>query len=109
MDISAYQPAQIRAPARQGTPTSGPSPLGSNDDRNAQLRTRAAELETAFLAEMLSYTGLGQQGEGFGGGIGADQFASFLRQEQAALMVAQGGIGLTEQLFRAMGGQADAG
>lgn len=97
MDISAYQPAQPRARAPDGT-----------GNHNAQLRARAAELETAFLAEMLSYTGLDQQGQGFGAGIGTDQFASFLRQEQAAMMVARGGIGLTEQLFRAMGGQTDA-
>lgn len=71
------------------------------------LRVKAAQLETAFLSEMLSYAGLGAMEGSFGGGIGEEQFASFLRQEQAAAMVDRGGIGLAESLFRAMGGQDD--
>ena len=66
------------------------------------LRVKAAELETAFLAEMLGHAGLGDTRESFGGGIGEDQFGSFLRNEQAAAMVRAGGIGLTEVLFRAL-------
>ncbi len=66
------------------------------------LREKAAELETAFLAEMLGFAGLGAARESFGGGIGEEQFSSFLRQEQAQAMVKAGGIGLTEVLFRAM-------
>ncbi|MGO4906729.1 rod-binding protein [Pseudorhodobacter sp. W20_MBD10_FR17] len=66
------------------------------------LHEKAAELETAFLAEMLGYAGLGAPIESFGGGIGEEQFSSFLRQEQAKAMVEAGGIGLTEVLFRAM-------
>ncbi|QCO55317.1 chemotaxis protein chel [Pseudorhodobacter turbinis] len=66
------------------------------------LREKAAELEAAFLAEMLGHAGLGAARDGFGGGIGEEQFSSFLRQEQATAMVKAGGIGLTEVLFRAM-------
>ncbi len=69
------------------------------------LREKAAQLETAFLAEMLGHAGLGDTRESFGGGIGEDQFSSFLRQEQAAAMVKAGGIGLTEVLFRALAGR----
>ncbi len=76
------------------------------------LMRKARELEASFLAEMLAHAGLGEagggDGNGFGGGIGEAQFASFLRAEQARLMVARGGIGLAEILFRAMGGQDDA-
>ncbi|WP_323006034.1 rod-binding protein [Pseudorhodobacter sp.] len=72
------------------------------------LREKAAQLETAFLAEMLGHAGLGSGRESFGGGIGEEQFASFLRHEQAEAMVKAGGIGLTEVLFRAMSG-GDAG
>lgn len=67
------------------------------------LRQKAAELETAFLAEMLAYSGLDAQSS-FAGGVGEEQFSSFLREEQARAMVKAGGIGLTESLFRAMGG-----
>lgn len=70
--------------------------------RTDSLRKQAQALEAAFLAEMLAHTGLDAQSEGFGGGIGEDQFGSFLREEQAKLMVARGGIGLGESLFRAL-------
>lgn len=71
------------------------------------LRAKAAELETAFLAEMLRHAGLGTQTGGFGDGIGTEQFASFLREGQAATIVRAGGIGLSESLFRAMSEKAE--
>lgn len=66
------------------------------------LMAKAKDLEAAFLAEMLSFSGLGEVSEGFGGGAGEEQFASFLRQEQAKLMVARGGIGLAETIFESL-------
>jgi len=74
----------------------------------ATLMQKARQLESAFLAEMLGHAGLGTQENSFGGGIGEEQFASFLRQEQADMIVKRGGIGLAEHLFRAMGGQGEA-
>lgn len=73
----------------------------------AALRAKAAEFETTFLAEMLGHAGLGTVSDSFGGGIGEEQFSSFLRQEQAAAMVKAGGIGLAESIFRALSGRAD--
>ncbi|WP_394351538.1 rod-binding protein [Paragemmobacter ruber] len=65
-------------------------------------------METAFLAEMLRHSGLSAQKGPFGGGIGEEQFASFLRDAQAGAIVSAGGIGLTEPLFRALtGGRND--
>lgn len=72
------------------------------------LRQKAVELEAAFLSEMLAHAGLGGTAGAFGGGIGQDQFASFLRQEQAMAMARRGGIGLAEHLFRAMSRGAEA-
>ncbi|MCZ8334248.1 MAG: rod-binding protein [Rhodobacteraceae bacterium] len=77
------------------------------------LRERAEALEAAFLAEMLRHAGLGSgPGEGFntlrgefGGGIGEEQFGSFLREAMAGQIVQAGGIGLTESLVRALGRQ----
>mgnify|MGYP001492246042 CR=1 FL=1 len=69
------------------------------------LRKKAEELEAVFLAEMLAHAGLDPAGGAYGGGIGEEQFGSFMRMEQARQMVAAGGIGLAEVLFRAMGGQ----
>lgn len=66
------------------------------------LRTKAEAMEAAFLAEMLGHAGLDAGSETFGGDIGEDQFASFLRQEQATQMVRAGGIGLAESIFRTL-------
>ena len=81
-------------------PTPPPTPLPP--DRREVLMDKAQELEASFLAEMLGHSGLGELQEGFGGGAGEDQFASFLRQEQARLMVEGGGIGLAELIFNSM-------
>jgi len=66
------------------------------------LMKAARELEANFLAEMLKSAGLGETPEAFGGGAGEDQFASFLRLEQARAMVDAGGIGLAQSLFEAL-------
>ncbi|QUS35942.1 rod-binding protein [Falsirhodobacter algicola] len=82
------------------------TPLSPATPQADPLRVKARQLESAFLAEMLGHAGLDATSSG--GGIGEEQFASFLREAQADAMVAKGGIGLAESLFRAMGGQ-DAG
>lgn len=70
--------------------------------RQEAMMARAKELEGLFLSEMLGQAGLGAMSGSFGGGIGEEQFASFLRNEQARAIVDNGGIGLSEMLFRAM-------
>lgn len=75
--------------------------------RDATLRARAQELEGQFLAEMLRHAGAAQTPDSFGGGIGEDQFASFLREAQATAIVRRGGLGLTEQIFTALKARAD--
>ena len=62
----------------------------------------ARQLEATFLSEMLKSAGLDAQDGAFGGGIGEEQFSSYLRMEQATAMVDAGGIGLAESLFNAM-------
>ena len=81
------------------TPLMSTTQTVSDAGRDQTLMRKAKELETAFLSEMLSFTGLGDAPEGFGGGEGEEQFSSFLRSEQARLMVDRGGIGLAEQIF----------
>lgn len=75
--------------------------------RDDVLRARARELEGVFLSEMLRHAGVAKMPESFGGGVGEDQFASFLRDAQARAIVDKGGIGLAEQLFRALKARAD--
>lgn len=69
---------------------------------DAALHDAARKLEATFLAEMLKSAGLGETRGAFGGGTGAEQFASFLRRAQAEEMVKAGGIGLSESLFEAL-------
>ena len=84
--------------------TTAPSRSSRQD---AALREAAQKLEASFLAEMLKAAGVGEQIEGWGGGIGEEQFASFLRQAQAEEMARSGGIGLAESLFEALKERAD--
>lgn len=69
------------------------------------LRHRSEQLESQFLSQMLAHAGLDSALGGMGGGEGAAQFASFLRDAQADAMVRAGGLGLSEAFFRAMGGK----
>lgn len=69
---------------------------------DAQLFDAAKKLEATFLSEMLKSAGFGESRDTFGGGIGEDQFSSFLRDAHAKELVETGGIGLAEALFEAM-------
>lgn len=71
-------------------------------DKNPQLWRLSQSLESTFLAEMLGSAGLGQTSGEFGGGIGEDQFSSFLNQQRADAMVQSGGIGLAESIYRSL-------
>ena len=70
--------------------------------RHDQLMSKAQELEATFLSEMLAHSGLEEAQGAFGGGEGEAQFASFLRQEQARLIVQGGGLGLAQLIFNSM-------
>lgn len=82
-------------PALPALSPSGPS-------RQDQMMAKAEELEASFLAEMLAHSGLGEMTGPFGGGSGEAQFSSFLRAEQARLIVEKGGVGLAELIFNSM-------
>jgi peptidoglycan hydrolase FlgJ len=75
------------------------SPIRRDD---SQLRAALDKLESNFLAEMLRSAGVGAPRDGFGGGVGEEHFASFLVSAQADALVAAGGIGLAESIFRSM-------
>lgn len=83
-------------------PTAIPATVPPTPSRAEQLMTQAKALEASFLAEMLSHSGLGQITGPFDGGDGETQFSSFLRAEQARLMVERGGVGLAELIFNSM-------
>lgn len=66
------------------------------------LRSAAEAMEAQFISEMLKSAGLDQARDSFGGGAGEEQFASFLRQEQAGGLARNGGFGLAESIFEAL-------
>lgn len=70
--------------------------------RDPVLWRSAQKLEATFVAEMLKHGGLVAASGPFGGGSGEDQFASFLREEQARLVVEAGGLGLSEALYKTL-------
>lgn len=56
-------------------------------------RPPSEQLEQLFLEEMLKYCGPKSNTGAFGGGIGEDQFSSFLIQEQAAALAGRMDLG----------------
>ena len=76
-----------------------PETVTQANGEDASLMQAAKALEASFLAEMLKHSGLGQTPEGFGGGVGEDQFSGLLSQIRAEQMVEAGGIGLAERIF----------
>lgn len=79
-------------------PALPPTPM---PDRQ-RMMDKAKELEAVFLSEMLSYAGMKPETGAFAGGEGEAQFASFLRNEQASLIVERGGIGLAQMIFESL-------
>lgn len=82
-------------------------PLSAPTTKDEQLRELATKLEATFLAEMLKNAGFGAAREGFGGGIGEEQFSSFVVQNHARKLAETGGIGLAENIFHSLKGRED--
>ena len=70
------------------------------------LREAAKELETVFIAEMLKSSGFGKTPSEFGGGVGEEQFSSFLVTEYSKAMTSGKSLGLAEHIFNAMSRQS---
>lgn len=83
------------------------APPAPKQGQDMKLWDVAQKLEASFLAEMLKSAGLGEMPNSFSGGAGEEQFQSFLRAEQADLIVKSGGIGLAQSIFEALKGSDD--
>lgn len=81
--------------------------IPSNARSEIPILNAAKDLEKSFLAEMLKSAGLGSSQGTFSGGIGEEQFASFLVAEQANTMTEAGGIGLAEHIFKSIVEKSD--
>ena len=104
MDIPIHDPTARSRPV----PPPGMPPGAPPNAQDAALRKAAEAMEASFLAEMLKSAGVGAPRTSFGGGIGEDQFASFLTEAHAAAIVDRGGIGLAETLFNALKERSNA-
>ena len=82
--------------------TPSPAPLLDMPAKDPELWRLSQSLETTFLSEMLGAAGLTDTSETFNGGIGEEQFSSFLNQQRAAAMVESGGIGLAETIYSSL-------
>lgn len=71
-------------------------------DPASAIERSAQEVEAQFLGQFLLAAGAGRPPDGFGGGIGEDQFASLLVNEHARSIAARGGMGLAEIMVRAL-------
>lgn len=65
-----------------------------------RLLAAARQFEASFLAKMLEAAGAAKPADSFGGGIGENQFASFLLDAQAQRISERGGIGIAEIIIR---------
>ena len=90
------------------SPPRAPIAIPESLSGDSKLREAAQKLEATFLSEMLKSAGLGASSSSFSGGIGEDQFSSFLRDAQSDELAKSGGIGLAESLFNAMKRSIDA-
>jgi Rod binding domain-containing protein len=84
------------------TTSSAPSGPPILSPRDHALQRAAVKMEAQFLSEILKSSGFDARGAGLGGGVGEEQFQSFLRDAQAEAMAEAGGIGLAESLFQAL-------
>jgi Rod binding domain-containing protein len=73
-----------------------------DEPENKELSAAAKRFEATFLYEMLKATELGQSRDGFGGGIGEDQFSTFLLQKHADAIAEAGGIGLAPSIYQSL-------
>jgi len=96
--MAEVMPIQMVKPATATPARSQPE----RTPEEAALWDVAQKLEASFLSEMLKSAGFGKARDAMGGGVGEDQFSSFLREAQAEEMVKAGGIGLAESLFEAL-------
>jgi Rod binding domain-containing protein len=92
--------ATAGAPAAKGTL--------SEEVRN-KARANAVDFEATFLNEMFSHMFTGIDGDGpFGGGGAGGVWRSFLSDEYAKTFAKAGGIGLADDVYRALIAQQEA-
>lgn len=76
----------------------------NSEERDAQLREKAQEFESIFIAEMLSHAGFDKalsENAGFGG----EAFSRMLVESYAEQLSEKGGFGLADRIYRQLKGE----
>ena len=89
-DINSLLPLQTVKP----TPQNG---VGTPDDKDA-LRAVAEDFEAAFIAQMLTHSGLAESLTS-GDGKMAEAFGSFYVEQLAERMADDGGFGMADSIY----------
>ncbi|MEM7745254.1 MAG: rod-binding protein [Pseudomonadota bacterium] len=69
---------------------------------DAELRSVALRFETAFVAEMLKHSGVGEMRDGFNGGAGEAAFSGLLTWEYAGEIAERGTMGIADKVYAAL-------
>lgn len=74
------------------------------EKRDAQLREKAQEFESIFIAEMLSHAGF-DKALSENAGYGGEAFSRMLVESYAEQLSKKGGFGLADQIYRQLKGE----
>lgn len=84
-------------------PVAGLSATAGAKSSDAQLRATAEKFEVSFLSEMIRHMSAGVKTDALtGGGHGEDNFKSFLNEQYAKAIVARGGVGVADMVYKQM-------
>ncbi len=77
------------------------APANPPTEFEIRARERATEFEGVFLSMMVKemFSGIKTEGD-FTGGFGEEMFRDMMAEEYAQSMAANGGIGLSDQIYR---------
>jgi flagellar protein FlgJ len=99
---SLVTPASYSMPVAS-LPTAGSTADSSSPQADDKTAASAKQFEAVFLSEMMSHMFEGVKTDSeFGGGQGEDMFKSLLTNEYGKQMANKGGIGIADQLQKAM-------
>lgn len=99
-DLNALTPLQTVKPTST-------SPATTAQDKEA-LKAVAKDFETAFIAQMLTHSGLAESLTS-GEGKMASAFGSFYVEQLASRMADQGGIGMADSIYKQLERYGEAG
>lgn len=93
MTTTAVSPISALAAAKPA------APADAHDPHDAKIRAVSKEFEATFLAQALSFAGLGKA-VSTDSGYGGEAFSSLLVEQYASKIAEGGGIGVAETIYQ---------